>query len=83
MTLYERIVPSLEKYYTVYGVTHLGYVTENMPYHTSIEELAAFYLENIKTLSPNGPYRLGGLSSGGILSLEMAKQLQEKGEANR
>lgn len=47
---------------------------------TSIEALAAEYIKYLKTIRPNGPYLLGGWSSGGAVAFEMAKQLTEQGE---
>ncbi|MFP2912481.1 alpha/beta fold hydrolase, partial [Pyxidicoccus sp. 3LFB2] len=46
----------------------------------SIEALAARHLETVRRLQPHGPYRLGGWSFGGVVALEMARQLQEQGE---
>ncbi|WP_026328723.1 condensation domain-containing protein [Streptomyces sulphureus] len=46
----------------------------------SVEELAAHYAEAIRATVPHGPYRLGGLSFGGLVSFEVARQLAEAGE---
>ena len=46
----------------------------------SIEEMATEYIESIQAIHPNGPYLLGGASFGSTVAIEMAKQLQEKGE---
>ncbi|MBO0756077.1 MAG: hypothetical protein J2P54_09470, partial [Bradyrhizobiaceae bacterium] len=46
----------------------------------SIEEMAAFYLEEIRRTQPNGPYLLGGLCAGGVIAFEMARQLECSGE---
>ncbi len=46
---------------------------------TSIEALAARHLETVRRLQPHGPYRLGGWSFGGVVALEMARQLQDQG----
>ncbi|MGK3980503.1 amino acid adenylation domain-containing protein [Sorangium sp. So ce118] len=51
-----------------------------MPF-TSIEETAAYYIACMQQRRSTGPYFLGGLSSGGIIAFEMARQLQQKGEA--
>jgi thioesterase domain-containing protein/acyl carrier protein len=45
------------------------------PEHTTIEESAAYYIEAIRQVQPHGPYFLGGLSSGGNVAFEMARQL--------
>ena len=48
--------------------------------HTSIEEMAAHYVRELKTYQPAGPYNLGGYCFGGIVAYEMASQLLEQGE---
>ncbi len=47
--------------------------------YTPVEEIAEYYIEQIQTIQPEGPYLLGGLSIGGILAFEMAQQLRHKG----
>jgi thioesterase domain-containing protein/acyl carrier protein len=44
----------------------------------TIEEIAGSYIRQLYKLQPKGPYFLGGLSCGGIVALEMAKQLREQ-----
>ena len=46
----------------------------------SIEELAAFYVGEIRKISPSGPYLLGGFCIGGIIAYEVARQLREQGQ---
>jgi acyl transferase domain-containing protein/thioesterase domain-containing protein len=46
---------------------------------SSIEEMAAQYVEAIRTVDAQGPYRLAGYSAGGVIALEMAKQLGKDG----
>lgn len=46
----------------------------------SIEELAARYIAEIKTVQPKGPYSLGGACLGGVIAFEMAQQLRSHGE---
>lgn len=45
-----------------------------------IEDMAAYYLEQICKVQPQGPYHLGGFSFGGSVALEMAQQLHRQGE---
>src|SRR5262249_21989450 len=45
-----------------------------------IEELAASSLQAIRIIQPEGPYRLGGYSFGGLVAVEMARQLYAEGE---
>ncbi|MCB0165295.1 MAG: amino acid adenylation domain-containing protein [Anaerolineae bacterium] len=47
--------------------------------HTSVEAMAEHYLEAIQQLQSEGPYYLGGHSSGGMVALEMAQQLLAQG----
>jgi thioesterase domain-containing protein/acyl carrier protein len=44
------------------------------------EEVAAEYVREITTLRPHGPYLLGGYSIGAVVALEVALQLQKRGE---
>jgi thioesterase domain-containing protein len=44
-----------------------------------VEDIAAYYIEAMQTLQPNGPYLLGGHSFGGVVAFEMAIQLQKQG----
>jgi amino acid adenylation domain-containing protein len=46
----------------------------------SIEEMAASYLEEVRSFQPQGPYYLGGFCLGGALALAAAQQLTEAGE---
>ena len=46
----------------------------------SVEELAALYLADIARVSPRVPYRLAGFCFGGVVAMEMARQLRSRGE---
>lgn len=46
----------------------------------SIKEMAQYYLDEIISIQPNGPYYLGGYSMGGTVACEVAHQLQHRGE---
>jgi amino acid adenylation domain-containing protein len=48
--------------------------------HDSVEEMAAFYIKEIKTLQAKGPYYIGGASFGGLAAFEIAKQLQRQND---
>jgi thioesterase domain-containing protein len=62
-----------------YGLQARGLEDEREPL-TCIEEMAAAYLKEIRSVQPAGPYRLGGWSFGGLAAFEMAQQLRERGE---
>jgi len=46
----------------------------------SVEKLATDYLAALREVQPRGPYRLVGVSFGGVLAFEMAQQLAAAGE---
>src|SRR5207248_1352315 len=45
-----------------------------------ISAMAASYLIEVRRCQPHGPYFLGGLCAGGVISFEMAAQLERDGE---
>lgn len=47
---------------------------------TCIETMAARYLDEVRSVQPEGPYLLGGWSLGGNIAFEMANQLSEQGQ---
>ncbi|MCR5170905.1 MAG: amino acid adenylation domain-containing protein [Desulfovibrio sp.] len=48
--------------------------------YMDIEEIAARYVREVKKVQPEGPYLLGGFCMGGIVSYEMAQQLERAGD---
>ncbi|MBT9332222.1 thioesterase domain-containing protein [Paracidobacterium acidisoli] len=48
--------------------------------HVSLEDMAAHYVREIRRLQPHGPYAFLGLSFGGLVAYEMARQLLAAGE---
>ncbi|MBZ5723309.1 MAG: amino acid adenylation domain-containing protein [Acidobacteriia bacterium] len=47
---------------------------------TTVEQMAAHYLSEIRKVQPRGPYFIGGYCFGGIVAFEMAQQLRSSGE---
>ena len=47
---------------------------------TSIPQMAERYIQEIRRVQPEGPYRIGGYSFGGLVAYEMAQQLEARGE---
>lgn len=47
---------------------------------TSIEEMAADYIEEIRKNQPQGPYAIFGFSMGGFIAFEMGRQLIEQNQ---
>ncbi len=48
--------------------------------HATVEEMAEFYIKEMKAIQPVGPYYIGGSSFGGLAAFEIAHQLQRQGE---
>ncbi|MGI8825922.1 MAG: non-ribosomal peptide synthetase [Chloroflexota bacterium] len=45
----------------------------------TIEEMATTYVEMVRSVQPEGPYRIGGFCNGGSVAYEMARQLEARG----
>ncbi|HWU86794.1 MAG TPA: alpha/beta fold hydrolase, partial [Kofleriaceae bacterium] len=65
--------------YPVFAFQARGLDGAAMPF-TRVEDAAAHYVACLQRQQAAGPYLLGGLSSGGILAFEMARQLRDRGE---
>ncbi|MEZ4584348.1 MAG: KR domain-containing protein [Caldilineaceae bacterium] len=61
----------------VYGLQAVGLYQQP---HTTIEQMASHYVEALRRVQPNSPYRLSGWSIGGLIAFEMAQQLRRAGE---
>jgi thioesterase domain-containing protein len=48
--------------------------------HASIEDMAAYYVDQIRSIQPRAPYLIGGMCAGGVIAYEMAACLQKQGE---
>ena len=62
-----------------YGLQAKGLDGKEEP-HTTIREMAAHYIKEMRDVQPEGPYFIGGRSSGGTIAFEMACQLKAAGE---
>jgi amino acid adenylation domain-containing protein len=79
LLLYNTLVRHLDPGQPVYGLQAKGLNGVDEPFET-IEEMAAHYIDEIKTIQPNGPYALAGFCIGGQIAYEMAMQLHNTGE---
>jgi thioesterase domain-containing protein len=61
-----------------YGLQAQG-VDGRLPPLTTVEAMAAQYVEAIRAVDATGPYRLAGYSGGGVIAYEMAQQLRRAG----
>lgn len=58
----------------LYGLQAQG-LDGKHPCHDRVEDMADHYINEIRSVQPVGPYYLGGLSFGGVVAFEMARQL--------
>ncbi len=76
---YRLLSHHLGEHQRFYGLQSQGLDGKCAP-HARVEDMAAHYLTEIRTVQPRGPYYLGGASSGGTVAWEMARQLIAEGE---
>jgi amino acid adenylation domain-containing protein len=75
---YYRLVRYLGDDQPIYGLQIRLLDGTPTPY-SSVEEMATAYVQEVRSLQPNGPYCLAGYSFGGLVAYEMARQLREAG----
>ncbi|MBK8903666.1 MAG: amino acid adenylation domain-containing protein [Anaerolineaceae bacterium] len=76
---FARLARHLGEDQPLYGLQPQG-MDGNQPHHTRIEDMAAHYIKEMRTIQPHGPYCLGGHCAGSWVAFEMAQQLQAAGE---
>jgi len=76
---YRELAVLLAMEQPVYALQPRGIEDGNQPPIETIEEMAAFYVDAVRAMRPEGPYRLGGWSFGGVVVWEMAQQLAAAG----
>jgi amino acid adenylation domain-containing protein/non-ribosomal peptide synthase protein (TIGR01720 family) len=72
---YSFLVPHLAADQPLYGLEARHREVD----YATLEEMAAHYVEALIERFPEGPYRLGGWSFGGLVAFEMASQLAGRG----
>ncbi|HEY6351464.1 MAG TPA: thioesterase domain-containing protein [Candidatus Angelobacter sp.] len=73
---YHDLAKYLRAEQPVYALQNLDSSDEDEQKPLRIEDMAARYIEAIKTVCPDGPYLLGGSSMGGTVAFEMGVQLR-------
>jgi len=76
---YQDLAYHLNSEQPFYGLQSVGLNPKNQT-HTSIEQMATHYIQELQTVQPNGPYFLSGWSLGGLIAFEIAQQLSHQGE---
>jgi FkbH-like protein len=77
--LYRNLALCLERDQAVYGIRPHSRPDVPMA-HTGIAEMAALYIDRMRSVQPEGPYLIGGMCAGGVIAFEIALQLQAMGE---
>jgi amino acid adenylation domain-containing protein len=86
INIYRHFARSLGCEQPVYGVyvgdeqTLAAQAMRGEKLDISVDRLAAAYHDAIVRAAPHGPYRLCGISFGGILAMEVASRLRQSGE---
>lgn len=62
-----------------YGIQARGLDGEAEPFDR-LDEMAAYYVQQIRQVQPSGPYYIGGYCMGGDIAYEVARQMREQGE---
>lgn len=82
LEFYRPLAAGLSPEQPLYGLTIQ--VDENnqeiSPNIEHVEDLAAYYIQDMKKMQRKGPYSLAGVSFGGLVAFEMAQQLTAQGE---
>jgi amino acid adenylation domain-containing protein len=73
--IFSRLAKLLGTDQPFYGLQARGLDGKDDPF-TSVPEMAAHYLREMRSIRPNGPYRILGTCTGGVVAYEMAQQLR-------
>src|SRR5437867_334069 len=77
--IYAKLARHVGTDYSFHGLRARGADGKSEP-HRAVEEMAADYIQAIRTIQPHGPYFLVGECFGGVAAHEVARQLQAEGE---
>lgn len=69
---YVALANLLKNDFIVYGIKSIG-LDGTTPPLKDINEMAHFYISEMRTVQPSGPYFIIGWSSGGLIAVEIAK----------
>ena len=76
---YCRLTPHMSPDQPIWGLESQGLDGIKEPLH-NIEKMAALYIQEMKSIQPEGPYYLCGYSFGGTVAFEIARQIEQMGE---
>lgn len=76
---YITLAQQLGKNYPIYGLQAFGLEEGQTPI-SSVREMAALYVKDLRKVQPFGPYQIGGMCLGATVAYEVAQQLVAAGE---
>jgi len=79
LEFYRPLLNHLDRSQPILGLS-TQIMDEKLAPPNRVEELAAYYIKEMQVFQPHGPYFLLGVSFGGTVAFEMARQLQDLGE---
>ena len=77
--VFARLAKLLGNDQPFYGLQARGLDGKEKPF-MRVEDMAAHYIEEIRSVQPQGPYLIGGTCTGGLAAYEIAQQLTAAGE---
>lgn len=86
INLYQKLADNLDKDQPVYGIyvsqeeKLFDQAMQNKISENLASKLASLYCDAIIRQQPHGPYQLAGISFGGVVAVEAAKILQQRGD---
>lgn len=75
---YRALAKHLDSRQPLYGVEPKG--LDGGPLADTVEDMAAYEVEQIRGFQPGGPYYIAGFCAGGAIAFESARQLVQAGE---
>jgi amino acid adenylation domain-containing protein len=81
--VYRQLARALGEHQPCYGIflpEEQRFFSTDAESTATVEELARMYVESMRRHTPEGPYMLAGVSFGGLLAFEMARQLTQQGD---
>lgn len=76
---FHKLVKHLDPRWKVYGIQAQALLGDEIAL-TRVEDLALYYLKEVRAVQPHGPYHFLGYSFGGLIAFEMARQMHCWGE---
>jgi amino acid adenylation domain-containing protein len=79
LLMFKPISEHFDKDHPLYGVQAIG-LTKPVEMPRTLEEVAAYHIEEMLKIDTVGPYAIAGYSYGGFIGYEIAKQLIQSGK---